>query len=95
MAHPVERSIRPKGHRAISIYRRYRFGLMGPISVVLMRRMKVTAIYSTENKSVTEGPLSGATYPRFFKQKYAVYWPEGGEASQYSAFIGQKMSLTG
>jgi hypothetical protein len=27
--------------------------------------------------------------------KYAVYWPEGGAASQYSAFIGQKMSLTG
>jgi hypothetical protein len=30
----------------IYIYRRYRFGLMGLISVVLMRRMKVTAIYS-------------------------------------------------
>jgi hypothetical protein len=29
-------------------------------------------------------------------QKYAVYgWPEGGAASQYSVFIGQKMSLTG
>jgi hypothetical protein len=28
-------------------------------------------------------------------QKYAIYWPEGGAASQYSAFIGQKMSLTG
>jgi hypothetical protein len=28
-------------------------------------------------------------------QKYAVYWPEGGAASQYSLFIGQKMSLTG
>jgi hypothetical protein len=27
-------------------------------------------------------------------QKYAVYWPEGGAASQYSVFIGQKMSLT-
>jgi hypothetical protein len=26
-------------------------------------------------------------------QKYAVYWPEA--ASQYSVFIGQKMSLTG
>jgi hypothetical protein len=30
---------------------------------------------------------------------YAVYWPEGGAASQpasqYSVFIGQKMSLTG
>ena len=36
MAHPVERSILPKGHRAISNYRRYRFGLMGLISVVLM-----------------------------------------------------------
>jgi hypothetical protein len=23
-------------------------------------------------------------------QKYAVYWPEGGAASQYSVFIGQK-----
>jgi hypothetical protein len=39
-------SIWPKGHRAISNYRRYRFGLMGLISVVLMSRMKVTAIYS-------------------------------------------------
>jgi hypothetical protein len=28
-------------------------------------------------------------------QKYAVYWPEGEAASQYSMFIGQKMSLTG
>jgi hypothetical protein len=28
-------------------------------------------------------------------QKYAVYWPEGATASQYSMFIGQKMSLTG
>jgi hypothetical protein len=27
-------------------------------------------------------------------QKYAVYWPEGGAASQYSVFIGQKTSLT-
>jgi hypothetical protein len=26
-------------------------------------------------------------------QKYAVYWQEGGAASQYSVFIGQKMSL--
>jgi hypothetical protein len=50
---------------------------------------------STEYRSVTEGPLSGATCPRFFMQKYAVYWPEGGAASQYSVFIGQKMSLTG
>jgi hypothetical protein len=47
------------------------------------------------NISITEGPLSGATCPRFFMQKYAVYWPEGGAASQYSVFIGQKMSLTG
>jgi hypothetical protein len=31
----------------------------------------------------------------FFMQKYAVYWPEGGAASQYSVFIGHKMSLTG
>jgi hypothetical protein len=28
-------------------------------------------------------------------QKYAVYWPEGGAANQYSVFIGQKMSLNG
>jgi hypothetical protein len=28
-------------------------------------------------------------------QKYAVDLPEGGAASQYSVFIGQKMSLTG
>jgi hypothetical protein len=28
-------------------------------------------------------------------QKYAVYWPEGRAASQYSVFIGQKMSLAG
>jgi hypothetical protein len=28
-------------------------------------------------------------------QKYAVYWPEGGAASQYSVFTDQKMSLTG
>jgi hypothetical protein len=28
-------------------------------------------------------------------QKYAVYWPEGGAASQYTVFIGLKMSLTG
>jgi hypothetical protein len=28
-------------------------------------------------------------------QKYAVYWAEGGAASQYCVFIGQKMSLTG
>jgi hypothetical protein len=28
-------------------------------------------------------------------QKYPVDWPEGGAASQYSMFIGQKMSLTG
>jgi hypothetical protein len=28
-------------------------------------------------------------------QKYAVYWPEGGAASLYSMFIGQKMALTG
>jgi hypothetical protein len=28
-------------------------------------------------------------------QKYAVDWPESGAASQYSVFIGQKMSLTG
>ena len=46
-------------------------------------------------KSVTEGPFSGATCPRFFMQKYSVYWPEGGAASQYSVFIGQKMSWTG
>jgi hypothetical protein len=46
----------------------------------------------TEYRSVTEGPLSGATCPRFFMQKYAVYWPEGEAASQYSVFIGQKMS---
>jgi hypothetical protein len=45
-AHPAERSIWPKGHRALSNYRRYRFGLMGLISVVLMSRMKVIAIYS-------------------------------------------------
>ena len=31
----------------------------------------------------------------FFMQKYAVYWPESGAASQYSVFIGQKMSLIG
>jgi hypothetical protein len=31
----------------------------------------------------------------FFMQKFAVYWPEGGAASQYSVFIGQKMLLTG
>jgi hypothetical protein len=31
----------------------------------------------------------------FLMQKYAVYWPEGGAASPYSVFIGQKMSLTG
>jgi hypothetical protein len=43
----------------------------------------------TEYRSVTEGQLSGATCPRFFMQKYAVYWPEGGVASQYSVFIGQ------
>jgi hypothetical protein len=40
-------------------------------------------------------PLSGATYPRFLMKKYTVYWPEGRAASQYSVFIGQKMSLTG
>ena len=28
-------------------------------------------------------------------QNYAVYWPEGGAASQYSVLIGQKMQLTG
>jgi hypothetical protein len=28
-------------------------------------------------------------------QKYEVYWPESGAASQYSMFVGQKMSLTG
>jgi hypothetical protein len=28
-------------------------------------------------------------------QKYAVYWPEGGADSQYSVYIGQKMSLIG
>jgi hypothetical protein len=28
-------------------------------------------------------------------QKYAIYWPEGGAATQYSVFIGQKISLTG
>jgi hypothetical protein len=38
--------------------------------------------YVTHNY-VTEGPLSGATRPRFFMQKYAIYWPEGGAASQY------------
>jgi hypothetical protein len=32
MAHPVECSIWPKGHRAISNYRRYRFGLLGLIA---------------------------------------------------------------
>jgi hypothetical protein len=31
----------------------------------------------------------------FFNAKYAVYWPEGGAASQYSIFNGQKMPLTG
>jgi hypothetical protein len=30
-----------------------------------------------------------------FYAKIAIYWPEGGAASQYSVFIGQKMSLTG
>ena len=44
---------------------------------------------------ISDPALSGATCPRFFMQKYAVYWPEGGAASQYSVFIGQKMSLTG
>ena len=43
----------------------------------------------------TEGQLRGATCPHFFMQKYTVYWPEGGAASQYSVFIAQKMSLTG
>jgi hypothetical protein len=33
MAHPVECSIWPKGHRAISNYGRYRFCLLGLISV--------------------------------------------------------------
>jgi hypothetical protein len=28
-------------------------------------------------------------------QKYAVYWQKADAASQYSVFIGQKMSLTG
>ena len=42
----------------------------------------------------TEGPFSGAMCPRFFMQNNALYWPEGGAASQYSVFIGQKMSLT-
>jgi hypothetical protein len=28
-------------------------------------------------------------------QKYAVYWPEGGAASQYSVFIDHKILLTG
>jgi hypothetical protein len=31
----------------------------------------------------------------FYAKTYAVYWPEGGAASQYSVFNGQKMSLTG
>jgi cell division septum initiation protein DivIVA len=31
----------------------------------------------------------------FFYENYSVYWPEGGAASQYSVFIGQKMSWTG
>ena len=35
----------------------------------------------------TEGQLSGARCARFFMQKYAVYWPEGGAAIQYSVFI--------
>jgi hypothetical protein len=39
----------------------------------------------------TEGPLSCATCPPIFMQNYAVYWPGGGAASQYSVFIGQKM----
>ena len=41
-------------------------------------------------RSVTQGPLSIATCPRFVMQKDAVSWPEGGAASQYSVFIGRK-----
>ena len=51
MARPVERSIWAKGHRAISNYRRYRFGLLGLISVVLMSRTKVTAYTVTFDAS--------------------------------------------
>jgi hypothetical protein len=60
------------------------------LSVVIEKIGKVQILFVL----IAEGPLSGATCPRFFMQKYAVYWPEGGAASQYSVFIGQKMSLT-
>ncbi len=38
---------------------------------------------------------SADNVPLYFMQNYAVYWPEGGAASQYSVLIGQKMQLTG
>ena len=48
-----------------------------------------------QNRKIFRSPTQGATCPRVFMQKYAVDWPEGRAASQYSVFIGQKMSLTG
>ena len=56
------------------------------ISIEYRHRIKISNRRATQRCNVC---------PRFFMQKYAVYWPEGGAASQYSVFIGQKMSLTG
>jgi hypothetical protein len=78
-AHPVERSIWPKCHRALSNYRRYRFGLVGLISVVHQSRMKVTAIYSHlwhRIKIHIEGPLTSEAL-KFLSSRMSHYacWP--------------------
>jgi hypothetical protein len=64
-------------------------------SVKNFRHVEKTSAESQNKDQYQKGRSAVQRVCVFFMQKYAVYWPEGGAASQYSVFIGQKMSLTG
>jgi hypothetical protein len=63
---------------------RKQFSYHFPVLIPYRHRIKISNRGATQRCNVSS----------FFMQKYAVYWPEGGAASQYSVFIGQKMSVT-
>jgi hypothetical protein len=81
----------------LSIYSLLIFlNLGGTISIQIPGRVSVSqGSYHRIKISNRRATQQCHMWTRFFMQKYAVYWPEGGAASQYSVFIGQKMSLTG
>jgi hypothetical protein len=41
-------------------------------------------------RSVTEGPLSGATCPRFFMQKYAVYYQKAEQPASTACLLARR-----